>query len=189
MSFGGAWRFGSVAGIPVRIHWSFGLLLIGIALPALIDPLAGPLEAAYGLALMAALLGCVVLHELGHGLVARRLGVGVRDITLLPFGGMARLEMPPGRTTPAGEVSIALAGPAVNGALALALLALDWVVSGAATAGPAALLREWGRLSPAGFVTALWLGNGLLAMLNLLPVAPLDGWRALRAALGFRRRG
>ena len=182
MGLGWSWRLGVVAGIPVRLHWSFGLLLIWIALPALADPIAWPLALAYSLLLLAMLTACVVLHELGHGLMARRLGVGVRDIVLLPIGGMARLEAPIGRAASA-RIAIALAGPAVNGALAAALLPLLWLVSGAFSDGPSALLREWGHLSPAGFVGAIVVANVALAGLNLLPIVPLDGGQAMRAAL------
>jgi Zn-dependent protease len=182
VGLGWSWRLGVVAGIPVRLHWSFGLLLIWSALPALADPLAWPLALAYSLLLLGMLTACVVLHELGHGLMARRLGVGVRDIVLLPIGGMARLEAPIGPPASA-RIAIALAGPAVNGALAAALLPLLWLISGASDAGPAALLREWGHLSPAGFVGAIVVANVALAGLNLLPIVPLDGGQAVRATL------
>jgi Zn-dependent protease len=179
----GSWRLGRVAGIPVRLHWSVTLLALWVLAPALAHPATWLLEAAYAAALLAALIGCVVLHELGHSLAARQLGVGVRDITLLPFGGMARLEVTPGRGAPGDATAIALAGPAVSGALSLLLLPLAWIASGAGQVGPAALLRAWGQPGLAGFLTTLWLANLLLAGLNLLPVMPLDGGRALRAAL------
>lgn len=179
----GAWRLGRVAGIPVRLHWSITLLSLWVLLPALAHPAAWLLEAAYAAAVLAALIGCVMLHELGHSLAARRLGIGVRDITLLPFGGMARFEMTPGQGAPGDATAIALAGPAVSGALSLLLLPLAWIASGAGQAGPVALLGAWGQPSPAGLLTTLWLANLLLAGLNLLPLAPLDGSRALRAAL------
>jgi Zn-dependent protease len=182
VGLGWSWRLGVVAGIPVRLHWSFGLLLIWIALPALADPLAWPLALAYGLLLLAMLTACVVLHELGHGIMARRFGVGVRDIVLLPIGGMARLEAS-AEPAASARIAIALAGPTVNGALAAAVLPLLWFVSGARDAGPSALFREWGHLSPAGFVGAVVVANLALAGLNLLPVVPLDGGLALRAAV------
>jgi Zn-dependent protease len=180
---GWSWRLGAVAGIPVRLHWSVGLLLIWLALPALADPLGWPLALGYSLLLLVMLTACVVLHELGHGLMARRLGVGVRDIVLLPIGGMARLEAPAGPEASSARIAIALAGPAANGALAAALAPLLWLVGGAVEAGPPALLREWGQLSPAGFLIAVVGANLALAGLNLLPVVPLDGGRAARAAL------
>jgi Zn-dependent protease len=179
---GWTWRLGVVAGIPVRLHWSFGLLVLWIALPAPADTIARPLALAHGLLLLAMLTASVMLHELGHGLMARRLGVGVRDIVLSPIGGMARLEA---AVEPAASarIAIALAGPAVNGALATALLPLLWFIGGAFDAGPSALVREWGHHSPAGFVGAAVVGNLALVGLSLLPIVPLDGGQALRAAV------
>lgn len=183
MGLGWAWRLVSVAGIPVRVHWSFALLLVWAVALALAGSPAWPLDVASSLALMVAFFACVALHELGHGLVARRLGVAVRDIVLLPVGGMARFEVAAERRPLVDDLAITLAGPAVNAALALLLLAIDWSLGGTGRGGWQALPREWGHLNLVGFVTALGLGNLLLAVINLLPVVPLDGGRALRSIL------
>jgi stage IV sporulation protein FB len=157
-------------GIRVRAHWLF-LLLLGWAFL-----FWGGIEAV---AVCCLVFGFVVLHELGHALVGRRFGVRVKDITLLPIGGMARLDGPP--PTPRGEFWMALAGPAVNVALALALglLAAPLGVWTAALRSP---VLAW---AVSGL--ALLIGiNVVLAVFNLLPAFPMDGGRVYRAWLAKR---
>ena len=154
-----AWNVFSVSGIRVRVHWTLVLLLAVVGLS----------EWHYaGVALLGALFGCVLLHELGHAFAARRYGIGTRSITLLPFGGIAALERLP--ATPSQELVVALAGPAVN----VVLAALLW---GASLMVPASL---------APFVGTLLMVNVVLALFNLLPAFPMDGGRVLRAALSNR---
>src|SRR5262249_53034754 len=117
--------------------------------------------------------GCVLLHELGHALTARRFGIGTADITLYPFGGVARLERMP--RAPGAELLIALAGPAVNVALAGALLAFQWV------SGGWGLWESWATAD--FFVSSLITINLGLALFNLIPAFPMDGGRVLRALL------
>ncbi len=180
-----SWRLGRLAGIPVRVHWSCVLLLLWVVLRT---RSAGPgwgLAAVFDLLVVLAVFACVTLHELGHSLAARRYGIAVRDITLWPIGGVARLELGTGPMRPLDELRVALAGPAVNVALALLLLPCVWLVSGATTAGSAGLLRDAGGLSPAGFLISVWLSNVVLALFNLLPIFPLDGGRVVRALLAL----
>src|SRR3974377_115510 len=92
-----SWRIGSAYGIGIFIHWTMLLLPLWILLTQ-----SGTF-ALFSLALTAALFGCVVLHELGHALTARQFGIGTRDITLYPIGGVARLDR--GGNTPAGRCS------------------------------------------------------------------------------------
>ena len=165
-------NLGKILGIRIRAHWMF-LVMLGWAFL-----FWGGLAAV---AYFCCLFGLVVLHELGHSLVARRYGIRVRDITLLPIGGMARLEgMPP---TPKAEFWIALAGPMVNIVLAAVLVPVAVAVTAWAAALNSAVLE--------------WLGSGLvmlcainvvLAVFNLLPGFPMDGGRILRAYWA-RRRG
>lgn len=157
---------GSLLGVPLRVHWSFLLL------PAFLLWRTGSgLGIAIALAelgLLVALFACVVLHELGHALAARRYGVGTRSITLYPFGGVAELhgEPPSGRA----EAAIAAAGPAVNLLLAGALALLAPLLAGFGS--QAAVVGRW----------LVWI-NLAVAAFNLIPGFPLDGGRALRGLL------
>ena len=156
-----SWKLGRVAGIDLFLHPTF-----------LILPLLVLLSGGDGLSLVVIglVFGCVVLHELGHALMAREYGIGTADITLYPIGGVARLERMPKGGGP--ELLIALAGPAVN----LGIAAVLW-------AG-LEVFEPWLYHSLLGAVMAemLWINLGLLAF-NMLPVFPMDGGRVLRALL------
>ncbi|MCI0587891.1 MAG: site-2 protease family protein [Planctomycetes bacterium] len=171
-----SWKVARIAGIDVRVHATFAVFLAWIALAEYLvrkDPSA----ALKGVAFLLALFGIVVLHEFGHALVARRFGVRTKDITLLPIGGVARLERIPER--PLHELLVALAGPAVNVALAVAILPLasaSQTVAAVQAADPTAV-PFWSRML---FV------NVMLAVFNLIPAFPMDGGRALRALLAMR---
>ena len=169
---GQTFRLGRVDGIPVGLHWSLlviaGLLTFDLA--ASLFPGGGVAAVVGGLVLAVLLLTSVLAHELGHAVVARHEGVGVESITLWLLGGVARLR---GDMPSAGAAfRIAIAGPLVSIGLATGFGAL------AATGGALAL--------PGAVVDGLvWLAfaNGVLAVFNLLPAAPLDGGRVLTAAL------
>ncbi len=166
---------GRIAGTEIRLHLTFLLLLawIGVA-----HGLQGGMPAAVdGIVFICLLFGCVVLHEFGHVAAARRYGVRTPDITLLPIGGVARLERMPEK--PSEELVVALAGPAVNVVIALLLfLALGGVPAVAAMAS----LQD-----PAhGMLARLFWVNVTLVVFNLLPAFPMDGGRVLRALLSMR---
>ncbi len=169
----GSIKIGSVFGISVRLHW---LLLVMIAVLLV---LGGPQGMLFELGLVGTLFGIVLLHELGHSLVARAFGLRVVDITLWPLGGMARMSSIPESTRIEGLVAIA--GPAVNFLLAALGLALYLVwgafvdpSTGEHALGPLAQqLLEW-------FIGA----NLVMGAFNLLPAFPMDGGRILRAFLG-----
>ena len=144
-----SWKLGRIAGIDVFLHPTFLLLLL---LPGVAERLP----------LLLATFGCVLLHELGHALAARRFGIGTSDITLYPIGGVARLTRMP--RAPGVELLIALAGPAVNLAIAVGLYPLA---------------RGGGE-----FLADLLAVNLVLALFNLIPAFPMDGGRVLRALLG-----
>jgi len=164
---------GRILGIQVRLHVTFPLfiLLLGV----LQAGKAGWLAGLSLMAVLATLFGFVLLHELGHSLVARRFGFTVRAITLLPIGGLATTDALPRR--PSQEILIALAGPAVNLALA-ALLGLALIATGES-------LDLHGE-GAGGLLSYLLLANLVLALFNLVPAFPLDGGRVLRALLALR---
>jgi Zn-dependent protease/predicted transcriptional regulator len=171
-----SWKIGEFAGIGLFIHATFPLLLVFAALPALMY--GGDItEAAASVAFILVLFVCVVLHEYGHALAARRYGIKTQDITLLPIGGVARLERMPDK--PSQELVVAAAGPAVNVAIA-AILFLVMLVAGATLP---ALGLGWGNES---FLEQLLTVNIVLVLFNLIPAFPMDGGRILRALMATR---
>ncbi len=167
-----ALRIATVAGIPIRLHFTFLLFLLWIGLAG--PSRAGGLSVLYVLAVFT----CVVLHELGHSIVALRYGIPVSDITLYPIGGVARIEK---RPTARQELWIAVAGPAVNVVIALAL----WAALGFESAGPLVqnLTHSGAGLRP--FAERVLLANVWLVAFNLIPAFPMDGGRVLRAILAL----
>jgi Zn-dependent protease/CBS domain-containing protein len=176
-------RLGSVSGIDIRVHFTFAFMLVLVA-AQLAEP-HGSRGALFGVVLVLSLFACVVLHELGHGLVAQRFGVAVREIVLLPIGGVARLLSEPKK--PLHELLIALAGPFVNVVIAGGLyLALR---SSGIPVPPLSLdvLQHQGLTTPntRSALLLLFYGNVGLAVFNMLPALPMDGGRVVRALLSF----
>lgn len=166
-------KLGDIAGIGVYIHWSFWLLPAWILLSAG-GGFAGALTSVI---FVFAVFGCVVLHELGHALMARQFNIGTHDITLYPIGGVASLERIPRR--PGHELAIALAGPVVNVLIAAALFVV-LAVGGIGTQG---LLFDFAGGS---FLANLLFVNVALVVFNMLPAFPMDGGRVLRAFMAMR---
>src|SRR5439155_7033352 len=173
-----SWGIGSAFVFGLYVHWTFLLLPAFIGLYNLQH--GGLDAAALAVATIFALLGCVMLHELGHALMARVYGVGTRDITMYPIGGVARLERMPER--PIEELLIAIAGPLVNVVIAAGLL------------GGMLLTDAYSRwaASPADmrylafgekFLASLFGMNVMLVLFNMLPAFPMDGGRVLRSIL------
>ena len=171
-----SWKLARIAGIDIYVHVTFLMVIVWIGvihwsqnetLGAVID----------GVGFILALFACIVLHEYGHALTARRYGIRTRDITLLPIGGLARLERMP--DVPAQELWVALAGPAVN--VIIAAVLFIWLQASG----------SWQPLdsvdvASGAFAQRILLANVFLAGFNLLPAFPMDGGRALRALLATR---
>jgi Zn-dependent protease len=173
-----SWRIGRIAGIDVYVHFTFFLLLAWVAgVYYMLN--RNVWEALYGVSFILALFAIVVLHELGHALTARRYGIQTRDITLLPIGGVARLERMP--EEPAQELVVALAGPAVN----VVLAALIYLILALGAGIPVAPLNEAIRIG-SGFLSQLFWVNVVLVVFNMVPAFPMDGGRVLRALLATR---
>ncbi len=171
------WSFpiGRIAGSEVRIHLTFFLLLLWIGIVHF--QAGGAAAATEGIVFVIAVFACVVLHELGHAIAARRYGIKTPRITLLPIGGVAELERMPEK--PSEEIFVALAGPLVNVIIAAVLV-----------------LFFRGQFDPdvlasmenptLGFAARLVAVNVVLVLFNLIPAFPMDGGRVLRALLAMR---
>jgi stage IV sporulation protein FB len=171
-----AWSIpiGSVKGTVIRVHFTFLLFLVWIGVTHYAQ--GGRDAALQGVIFILLLFLCVLLHEFGHVLAARRYGVQTPDITLLPIGGVARLERIP--EEPSQELIVALAGPAVNLAIAAVLFLLLGGI----------LPRESMEVQNSGvsLLARLASVNIFLAVFNLIPAFPMDGGRVLRAVLAYR---
>ena len=171
-----SFRIARVSGIDVRVHVTFALAVIFFALN--LGAPHGPRAAAFGVLMICALFACLTLHELGHSVAALRLGVAVTEIMLLPIGGIARLANEPRK--PQHELLIALSGPLVNAVIALFLLI---VLDHYRIPLDASDLMSLTEPTPLGLVRALFWGNAVLAVFNMLPALPMDGGRVFRALL------
>ncbi|MGH9450616.1 MAG: site-2 protease family protein [Terriglobia bacterium] len=171
-----SWKIGRLAGINVYMHATFLLLVLFVLFVDFSHGSNIP-AAVVGVIFVLIIFACVVLHELGHALTARRYGVQTRDIILLPIGGVARLERMPEK--PSEELAVAIAGPLVNVAIALALLGVLLAIG---------VRPQWSdfRGVSSGFLENLMIVNVWLVGFNLLPAFPMDGGRVLRALLATR---
>jgi Zn-dependent protease/CBS domain-containing protein len=181
-----SFRIARIFGIDVKIHFTFFLVLVIGALNGVelsrhwgISPAAGM---ALGILFMVLLFLCVLLHEFGHSLVAQRFGIPVRQIILLPIGGVAMMSRNP--ATAMQELLVAIAGPAVNVVIALVLwlaMKMPWAVSDVSNIR--SLIPGPGLTA---FLYALLRINIILVLFNLIPAFPMDGGRVLRALLAMR---
>lgn len=169
-----SWKIGEFRGIGVYMHATF-LILIAFVVASYWS--LGLWKIVEGVLFVLAIFACIVMHEFGHALTAARYGIRTRDITLLPIGGLARLERMPDE--PIQELWVALAGPAVNVVIAAVLfvsLSIAHVV---------AINYEF-DIATGSFWANLLLVNVILVLFNALPAFPMDGGRVLRALLAMR---
>ncbi len=171
-----SWKIGRLAGINLYMHATFLLLILFVMFVYWTDG-HSIAKSMVGVGFVLVIFACIVFHELGHALTARKYGVQTRDIVLLPIGGVARLERMPEK--PREELWVALAGPAVNVVIAGILLAA-LVAAG--------VHLQWSDLRGVGgnFIENVMVVNLWLVGFNLLPAFPMDGGRVLRALLASR---
>jgi Zn-dependent protease len=180
-----------VRGIAIKVHVTFALILIWAVYSWGIATGGGLQGALYGVVATLLLFVCVTLHELGHAFQALRYGIAVEDITLLPIGGVARLQVPDNARQ---ELAIAVAGPAVNVAIAAILIAVGALTGTTVIEDPSAVstamsTANWGALLP--YLTVANIG---LVLFNAIPAFPLDGggscgrcWRCGSTTAGRQR--
>ncbi len=184
--FGKSIRVGTIRGVEVKIHPTFALIAFWIIYQWGVVADGGIRGIVFGTFVVTAVFACVLAHEMGHALVAQRYGLAVHDVTLLPIGGVARIEHGP--LTPRTETVIALAGPMVNvviaGLLSPIVIGVAVVTSVSDALG---YLIYAEQLSIVGFIIYLWIANIVLALFNLIPAFPMDGGRVLRSQLSARR--
>lgn len=177
----GILKLGTIAGIKIEVHWTFTLLLIWVVF--LDVQRGGNLSSAMlNIIFILLLFVCVVFHELGHALTARKFNIGTKKITLLPIGGVASLEKMPEK--PGQELLVALAGPAVN--VVIALLLLLFVPLRTYLGLDAESLEQ--LISAPTLQTLLFyllIANIMLVAFNMIPAFPMDGGRVFRAILSF----
>ena len=171
-----SWKIGKLAGIDLYVHATFPLLLGWVALSQW-SASKSPNIVVSGVAFILALFACVVLHEFGHALAARRFGIATKDITLLPIGGLARLERMPEK--PREELWVTVAGPAVNVCIASALflwlsLTNGWVPLGQLSVGAGSFLER------------IMVANVYLVVFNLIRHSP---WMAAACSAPFWQPG
>ncbi|MBN2215199.1 MAG: site-2 protease family protein [Bacteroidales bacterium] len=165
-------------GIRVTVHWTF-FILIAYVVYINIRHGSPMVEVIESVIFIFAIFGCVILHELGHSLAARKFGIVTNGITLLPIGGVASLTRIP--EEPQKELFVAIAGPLINLAIALILFFILLF-----TGFDFSSLFSLHYLNSIGFLPALMLVNVMLFLFNLVPAFPMDGGRLLRAGLGLR---
>ena len=170
------WKLGNFAGIDVYIHATFLLLIGWVGFSHWLEHQSWA-QVLNGILFILALFVCVILHEYGHALTARKYGIKTRDITIYPIGGVARLERMPEK--PIEELWVALMGPAVNVVIAGGLFAYLYLTSSLV---PVSELT----IASGSFLERLMGVNVSLVLFNLIPAFPMDGGRVLRALLAMK---
>src|SRR3990170_1550124 len=170
-----------VKGIDIKVHLTFVLILIWAAYRWSVSTGEGAQGALFGIVATLLLFVSVTLHELGHSFQALKYGVKVRDITLMPMGGLAQMEEIP--EDPNKELRIAIAGPLVNFGIAALLIGAGFLLDARALVSLKELQASLGGVSWSGLLAYLTSANLMLGLFNLIPAFPMDGGRVLRALL------
>ncbi|HRO08258.1 MAG TPA: site-2 protease family protein [Saprospiraceae bacterium] len=178
-SIGKSWHLGTFFDIPVKIHWSFGILVFFVSYTILTNEMKLWQGVAYALLVLFVFV-CVVLHEYGHALTAKKFGVDTLDIIVSPIGGVARMKFIPDK--PAQEFLITLNGPLVNLILGILIGVVMYFVTGKFSLD----LSTYNLDDPLDFVRLLSLVNFTLFFFNLIPAFPMDGGRILRSLLALK---
>lgn len=189
----GSWRLARLAGVGIDVHWSFSFIILWVIVQGAFEGRAWQHTASVLVGVLL-VFGCIMLHEIGHALMALSLNVQVKNIVLLPFGGLAKIETLPHK--PLHEVLIAAAGPLVNLALVILLTPVFMLLAGPVmleqlshtpvTIVDSSIISFFQHTTLIGLVTLLLVANLILFAFNLIPVFPMDGGRILRAILtGF----
>lgn len=175
----GSFKLGKIDDISVYIHWTFSLLLLFIVY---VNYKAGQntTQILWSLLFIACIFLTVFLHELGHALTAKKFGIKTKDITLLPIGGLARLERLPEK--PSEELMVAFAGPLVNIVLAIG----TGLFISLPNTSEEMLVQLANGVNANNFFLNFYLVNIVLAIFNLIPAFPMDGGRVLRALLSYK---
>lgn len=177
-------KIGRVFGIDIKVHPLFIVLIVLISLSYMVKS-GSLILGMWVLYFILLVILFVLLHEMGHALMAQKLGLGVADITLWPLGGMARLVQNP--DDPAVELRIALAGPAVNFAIILVALGAALILQGWESINGIELgVLPYGRFGLETFIYHVITLNAVLGIFNLAPAFPMDGGRVLRALAAMK---
>ncbi len=171
-----SWKIGRFSGIDLKIHATFAIIILWVIYNHAVagDGLRTTVES---LIFVLTIFTCVILHEFGHALTAKKYGIKTLDIILLPIGGVARLERMP--EDPKQELWVALAGPAVNVLIAFIIFLILFL-----TSSPIPLINI--EIFTGSFLAKLMALNIILVVFNMLPAFPMDGGRVLRALLALR---
>lgn len=183
-------KLGTFFGVGLYVHWTFALL---IAYVGYAHHSEGWVGMAYGIVQLLGVFLCVTLHEYGHAIMARQFGVPTLDITLLPIGGVARLQRMP--RVPWQELLVAVAGPAVNVVIAVLIIAALIAMNslGVLEPIPSPADEQFGflletlltSLTLTGYLLWMLVVNLMLIAFNMIPAFPMDGGRVLRSALAM----
>jgi len=175
-------NLGSVSGIKIIVHWTFFFLILWVVFDEL--KRGGTTESIlFNVAFVLAIFFCVVLHELGHALTAKRFGINTEKITLLPIGGMASLDKIP--ESPKQELLVVIAGPLVNVFIAV-LLYLIAPIQELVNINFTENIETFSDFTLQNFLLYLFIVNVGLVIFNIIPAFPMDGGRILRALLAMK---